>query len=331
MSELRKDPVLNRWVIISTDRGKRPTDFVEERQIAKPQFSPFASGNEHMTPPEIFAIRKDNSPPNTPGWSLRVVPNKFPALKVEGELQRRGEGLFDMMTGIGAHEVIIETPDPGKNLADLDKSAIRDVFWVYKERINDLKKDIRLKYAIVFKNHGYAAGASINHAHSQLIATPIVPKTVTEELDGAGAYYKLKERCIFCDIIRQELSDGVRMVLEEEHFAVLEPFAPRFPFETWILPKKHFSHFETIDDDQLIHLAVCMKTILQKINSALQFPAYNYVIHTAPLQENFINHYHWHIELMPKLTRVAGFEWGTGFYINHTNPEDAASYLKEIV
>jgi UDPglucose--hexose-1-phosphate uridylyltransferase len=330
MPELRKDPVMERWVIISSDRGKRPIDFVEEEEKKRTDFSPFAAGNEAMTPPEIFALRPQNTSPNSPGWSLRVVPNKYPALKVEGELNRRGEGIYDMMNGIGAHEVIIETPDSRKNLVDLEHSAIRDVFKVFKERILDLKKDIRLKYAIAFKNKGFAAGASLEHSHSQLIATPIIPKTATEELDGAQAYYQLKERCIFCDVIRQEIKDDIRVVFEEKLFVAIEPFAPRFPFETWILPKNHFSHYESIDDDHILHLAMTVKTVLQKINTALQSPPYNFLIHTAPLQEKPMTHYHWHLEFMPKLTKVAGFEWGTGFYINPTSPENAAKYLKEI-
>jgi UDPglucose--hexose-1-phosphate uridylyltransferase len=330
MPELRKDPVLDRWVIIAADRGNRPLDFIEEKEKDNNNFSPFAAGNESMTPPEIYAIRPNDSAPNSPGWTLRIIPNKYPALKVEGELNKRGEGIFDMMNGIGAHEVIIETPDPEKKLEDLDNTAVKDIFQVFKERILDLKKDIRLKYAIVFKNKGFAAGASLKHAHSQLIATPIIPKNVIEELSGSESYYELKERCIFCDIIRQEIKDNIRVVYEEELFVVIEPFAPRFPFETWVLPKKHFSHYETIDNDHLFHLAITMKTVLKKINSALQEPAYNFLIHTAPLQEKALNHYHWHLELIPRITNVAGFEWGSGFYINSTSPEDAARYLKEI-
>lgn len=330
MPELRKDPVVDRWVIIATDRGNRPIEFIEEKEKENNNFSPFTAGNEAMTPPEIYAIRPTNTARNTPGWTLRIIPNKYPALKVEGELNRRGEGIFDMMNGIGAHEVIIETPDPDKNLVDLENSAIRDVFKACKERILDLKKDIRLKYAMVFKNKGFAAGASLKHSHSQLIATPIIPKTVLEELNGSESYYQLKERCIFCDIIRQEIKDEVRVVYEEDLFVVVEPFAARFPFETWVLPKKHFSHYETIDDDHIFHLAITIKTTIQKINSALQSPAYNFLIHTAPIQEKPMNNYHWHLEFIPRLTNIAGFEWGSGFYINPTSPEDAARYLKEI-
>ncbi len=330
MPELRKDPIIGRWVIISTERGKRPSDFTFVEEKKKGGFCPFCYGNEDKTPPEIFALRPDNSPRDKPGWTLRVVPNKYPALRIEGQLNRQGAGIYDFMNGIGAHEVIIETPDHFKELATLELPAVRDVFWVFRERMRDLKQDVRLKYAMIFKNHGMSAGASLEHSHSQLIATPILPKRVIEEISGAKTYFDFKERCIFCDIIRQEIKDDIRVIYEEDYFIAIEPFAPRFPFETWILPKEHHSHYESTSDNLLEHLAVTMKTVLGKINQALNNPPYNFVIHTSPMQEQPLEHYHWHIELMPKLTRIAGFEWGTGFYINPTSPEDAAQYLKKI-
>ncbi len=330
MPELRKDPVVDRWVIISTERGRRPSDFIELVEERSDGFSPFAPGNEDMTPPEIYAIRPDGSPANTPGWTLRVVPNKYPALRVEGQLNRRGEGIYDKMNGIGAHEVIIETPNPEQNLAELELSEIENVFIAYKLRMEDLRRDIRLKYVMIFKNYGHAAGATIKHSHSQLIATPIIPKQVAEELHGAKAYHDLKERCIFCDIIRQEVKDNIRVIYEEEHFIAIEPFAARSPFETWILPKEHHSHYEQLDELTARHLAITFKAVMKKLNIALQNPPYNFVLHSAPVQEDQLSHYHWHIELIPKLTKFAGFEWGTGFFINPTSPEEAAQFLKEI-
>jgi UDPglucose--hexose-1-phosphate uridylyltransferase len=330
MPELRKDPVIGRWVIISTERGKRPSDFADAEEKKKGGFCPFCYNHEDKTPPEIFALRPDRSPRDKPGWTLRVVPNKFPALRIEGQLNRQGEGIYDKMNGVGAHEVIIETPEHFKDLANMEISGVRDVFWIFRERILDLKKDIRLKYVMIFKNHGMSAGASLEHTHSQLIATPIIPKTVVEEMEGAKVYFDYKDRCIFCDIIRQEINDGSRVVYDEEHFIAIEPYAPRFPFETWILPKEHYSHFEFISDEMLNHLAVMMKEVLGRINVALNSPPFNFVIHTFPMQDDAEESYHWHIEFMPKLTRVAGFEWGTGFHINPTSPEDAAQYLKQI-
>ncbi|MFZ0389370.1 MAG: galactose-1-phosphate uridylyltransferase [Calditrichia bacterium] len=330
MPELRKDPIIGRWVIISTERGHRPSDFVDVTNQKTGGFCPFCYGNEDKTPPEIFALRPDKSQPNRPGWTLRVVSNKYPALRIEGQLNRQGDGMYDKMNGVGAHEVIIETPEHFKDLADMDAAAITEVLQVFRSRIFDLKKDVRLKYCLVFKNHGMSAGASLEHTHSQLIATPIIPKAVLEELHGAESYFKFKERCIFCDIIRQELKDDIRVVFEEEHFIAVEPYAPRFPFETWILPKQHHSHYEDLNDTELQHLSITLKDVLGRINTALNYPPYNFVIHTSPMQEKSMEYYHWHIEFMPKLTRVAGFEWGSGFFINPTSPEDAAQYLKKI-
>ncbi|OQX91174.1 MAG: galactose-1-phosphate uridylyltransferase [candidate division Zixibacteria bacterium 4484_95] len=330
MPELRKDPIVGRWVIISTERGKRPTDFARTTKTKEPKLCPFCPSNEASTPPEIYAVRDNDSAPNTPGWSLRVIPNKFPALKIEGDLNREGEGIFDKMNGIGAHEVIIETPDHMKDLVDLELGQIEKVIWAYRERILDLKKDPRFKYILIFKNQGEAAGASLEHAHSQLIATPILPKRVIEELDGSKRYYEYKERCIYCDIIKQELKSKIRVVAYNDMYVAIEPFASRFPFETWILPRYHEANFEYIKGDAISRLADLLKTILKKLSIALNNPPYNMVIHSLPLDSQSQKEYHWHIEIIPKLTKVAGFEWGTGFYINPTIPEDAAKYLIEV-
>ena len=329
MPELRKDPIIGRWVIISSERGKRPTDFQEDKPRKKGGFCPFDPGNEHTTPPEILAYRENGTLPNTAGWSLRVVANKFPALQIEGELNKQGEGVFDKMNGIGAHEVIIETPLHDATLATLPVKAVEDMLWAYRDRILDLKKDNRLQYVLVFKNEGEAAGASLEHSHSQLIALPIVPKRVREEIDGARAYYDYKERCVFCDIIRQELNAGTRIVSENKDFVALEPFTPRFPFETWILPKRHGSRFEESKTLEFPTLADILQSTLRRLDKILNVPPYNYMLHTMPFREPENEYYHWHLEIMPKLTKVAGFEWGSGFYINPTAPEEAAKFLRE--
>lgn len=330
MPELRKDPIVGRWVIIATDRARRPTDFIRERvQIRGSGFCPFCYGNESKTPPEILAYRSDGSRPNTPGWTLRVVPNKFPALGIEGTLNRQGEGLYDKMNGIGAHEVIIETPEHRTTMAALPAAQIESVLWAYRDRILDLKKDTRFKYMLIFKNFGEAAGASLEHTHSQLIALPVVPKRVQEEVTGARDYYSYKERCLFCDMIRQEFSSGVRLVAENEKFFALCPFAPRFPFELWIVPKEHQSSFEESSRTEFQHLAALLKDMLGRLEAVLDHPAYNYIIHTSPVPDGVNDYYHWHLEIMPKLTNLAGFEWGTGFYINPTPPEEAAKFLRE--
>jgi UDPglucose--hexose-1-phosphate uridylyltransferase len=317
-------------VIISTDRAKRPMDFVRESVVIKGNsFCPFCYGNEQKTPPEILVYGRNGSGPNTPGWKVRVVPNKFPALGIEGDLDRTGEGLFDKMNGIGAHEVIIETPEHHCTLATLAEKSLEDVLWAYRDRMLDLKNDRRFRYILLFKNHGEAAGASLEHTHSQLIALPIVPKRVREEVDNAKRYFLEKERCIFCDIIRQEIEDGVRVIAENDLFLALAPYAPRFPFETWLIPKQHASSFENNQSPIYASLAKMMHNVLARLDSALARPAYNYMIHTSPIGEETNDHYHWHIELMPRLTKVAGFEWGSGFYINPTPPEESARFLRE--
>jgi len=237
--ELRKDPITGRWVIISTDRQKRPNDFRLERSAATGREQcPFCPGHEAMTPPEILAYRQNGGAANASGWDLRVVPNKYPALQVEGTIDREGEGMFDRMNGIGAHEVIIETPDHDRTLAVMSEPEIERVLWAYRERMIDLKQDHRLRYILVFKNHGAAAGATLEHPHSQLIALPIVPDFVREELEGARLHYQIKERCVFCDIVQQELRDGRRVIQENADIIALAPYAPRFAFETWLLPKR---------------------------------------------------------------------------------------------
>lgn len=333
MPELRKDPIIGRWVIISTERKNKPTDFVAEPEKRRGGFCPFCEGNEYTTPPEVLVFSEkghEDRKPNTPGWKVRVVPNKFPALKIEGKRNPTGLGMYDLMNGIGAHEVIIEDPSHEAQLADMSVKRVEDVLWAYKYRTDDLKKDTRFRYIMIFKNWGSAAGASLEHTHSQLIATPIVPKRVMEELQWSEQHFNFKERCIFCDIIRQEQRDEIRVVTENEDFISLEPFAPRFPFETWILPKKHQSHFEKTEENLFKPLAEILKETLMRLNQTLSNPPYNFIIHTTPANSPFLSYYHWHIEIMPKLTKVAGFEWGTGFYINPTPPEEAAKYLREV-
>jgi UDPglucose--hexose-1-phosphate uridylyltransferase len=333
MPELRKDPVLGRWVIISTERAKRPKDFksAPEKKKLTAKECPFCPGNEAATPPEISATRRDDSAPNTVGWTLRVIPNKFPALRIEGEIDRRGEGIYDRMNGIGAHEVIIETPEHSQDLADMDAGPFEDVIRAYQSRLLDLKKDERLRYVMIFKNFGAAAGASLEHSHSQLIATPVVPKRVMEEMDGAKRYFEYRERCIFCDIVVQETKNRKRLIAENNSFILICPFAPRFPFECWIVPRNHLSNFEDATPDQLKDLAAILKDCLMRLKKALNTPPYNYVIHTAPITVRGIDFYHYHLEIIPVLTHIAGFEWGTGFYINPTGPEDSAAYLKNII
>ena len=329
MTELRKDPIVGRWVIISTERAKRPHEFPQEPPSRHEGMCPLCPGSERMTPPEILACRQGGEP-NDPNWTLRVVSNKFPALRIEGDLGKAADGIYDRMNGIGAHEIVIESERHDVDLFDLPEKRFEDVLWAYRERLLDLKKDRRFKSVIVFKNHGSAAGASLVHSHSQLIALPVVPKRVIEEMTGCREYYRFRDRCLFCDIIVQEMEQKSRIVEEGSEFLAFAPYAPRFPFETWIVPKRHQCAYEMIEPDQMRALAAVFRRTLRRLNLALENPPFNFIIHSAPFQEGAADFFHWHVEIMPKLTKVAGFEWGSGFYINPTPPEESAKYMREL-
>ncbi|ACM19370.1 UDP-glucose--galactose-1-phosphate uridylyltransferase [Geotalea daltonii FRC-32] len=338
MSELRWDPLKLHWVIIATERGRRPRDFQAEPQEKEVASCPFCYGNEDKTPAEIFAIRP-SGPANSPGWKVRVIPNKYPVLRVEGEVKSKGYGVYDVMSGIGAHEVIIETPRHDQGLADLSPSEITDVLKAYRTRYVDLRRDFRLRYMVLFKNHGIRAGATLAHSHSQLIAVPLTPPVAATELKICREFFESKERCIFCDLINFELESGSRIVKEFPNFVTMTPYASCFPFELRLYPKKHSHDFALMDDAQLGELAIAMKDMLLRLKTVLKDPPYNFILHTAPPRQPRLGKpeywgsieydYHWHIELVPRLTQIAGFEWGTGFYINPTSPEDAAAFLRE--
>lgn len=330
MPELRKDPVVGRWVVIAPERARRPDAYLRAAPTENGTFCPFCESNESATPNEIVAYREHGSRPNGPGWRTRVIPNKFPAVQIEGQLANRGDGIYDLMNGIGAHEIIIESPRHEENIANLSVPAVREALWAYHDRLVDLKQDRRLLYGMVFKNKGRAAGASIEHTHSQLIATPFVPPAVAEELAGASRFFENRGRCIYCDMVRQELADGRRIVAETPQFVAFCPFASRFPFETWILPRRHMTHFEAVHREQVDELGMVLKLILTKLSVALEDPAYNYVLHTAPFNVDPAPHYHWHIEILPRLTQAAGFEWGSGCFINIVVPEEAAAFLRDV-
>lgn len=340
MPELRFDPIRRRWAIIATERKFRPHEFVKPQpETASLEGCPFEYGQEQATPPEILAFAEHPRQPNTPGWQVRVVSNKFPALRIEGELNRDGVGIFDRVSGIGAHEVIVETPDHHREIADRTPQEIQQTLQAWRERLVDLRRDIRIRYVLLFKNKGRDAGASLAHPHSQLIATPIIPTVVVEELNVARSHWAHKERCIFCDLIRQEKAFGDRVASETEHFILLEPFAASFPFETWILPKKHSHDFALTSDWLLLELAKVLQDFLRRIKQLLADPPYNLILHTAPSPHprpgqpeywtTIEYDYHWHLEFVPRITRIAGFEWGSGYAINPTPPEEAARFLRE--
>ena len=329
MPELRKDPIVGRWVVIATERVRRPADFARLHVARRGGPCAFCPGHESETPPEVLAYRDAAGPPDAPGWRVRVVPNKFPALRVEGDLERRGEGIYDLMNGIGAHEVVVESPDHESDLARLPVSAVVEVLRAYRDRISDLKRDDRLRSVLVFRNRGTEAGATLEHPHSQLVATPVVPLAVADELHHSRAYHDYRERCLFCNILRQEIEARARIVLETERTVAFVPFAARLPFETWLLPRRHAAAFEQSGDDELHDMAGALRAVLARLDHALGEPPYNLVLHSAPFGVGESPSYHWHLEILPRLTGLAAFELGGGFYVNPVPPEDAGRLLRD--
>ncbi len=335
MPELRKDPVIGRWVIIATERARRPGNFIQHQQniFEDPALCPFC----HNTDPEIFAVRDPGA--SFDQWKVKVVPNGTPIVSGQGKFKRRGVGVYDVMTGYGANEVVIETPEHVANMADLSVQQVEAVLHAYVQRFKELQKDANLQYVFAYKNYGEAAGSRpIGHARSQMIAVPVNPLRVKEKLVGAKQYYDYHERCLYCDLIRQELQERSRLVKETEHFIAVTPFAPRFPFEMLILPKAHCCDFADGIASQA-DLAALLKDILMRFKFGLDDCAYNYVIQTAPIRkktkdatrwETVEEDYHWHLEIVPRLARPAGFEKGSGFYICAIPPEATAEFLRQI-
>lgn len=335
MPELRRNPISKEWVIIATERQRRPSDYKHDGSGSqvRPEFDercPFCPGNEDKTPPEVLAYREGEQPANSTGWWVRVVPNLYPALRIEGDLGRRGFGPYDFMNGIGAHEVIIESPLHNKCISQVGVYQAQEIAWAYRERYLDLMRDDRFKYVLIFRNHGVEAGTSLEHPHSQLVALPFVPMGIRLEIEGSRVYLQNHDRCIHCDIIAQELHYEKRVVAQNDHFVAFEPFASKFPFETAVVPKRHNARFEDQDRPGMEAFMSITQEVLSRLRICLNDPPYNFTIHTSPFSGKDDEWYHWHLHILPRLTIAAGFEMGTGVYINVTAPEDAAQYLREV-
>jgi UDPglucose--hexose-1-phosphate uridylyltransferase len=335
MPELRRNPITKEWVIIATERQRRPSDFSHARATGpeRPSFDarcPFCPGNEEMTPPEVLAYRDTGGPPNSSGWWVRVVPNLYPALRIEGDLGRRGFGIYDYMNGIGAHEVIIETPLHNKCISQIGPHQALEVIWACRERYLDLMNDKRFKYVLVFRNHGPEAGTSLEHPHSQLVALPFVPMGIRLEIEGSKAYFQNHDRCIHCDAVSVELGYQKRVVAENDRFLAFEPYASKFPFETAVVPKTHNARFEHEDREGFAAFMAITQDVLSRLRVCLNDPPYNFTIHTSPFSGDQDDWYHWHLHILPRLTIAAGFEMGAGLYINVTAPEEAAEFLRAV-
>ena len=326
MAELRREPITKMWVVITTDHPKGPSDYLPFKPLYRIQESegpcPFCPGSEGLTPRETFSIGRDDGI-----WAVRVVPNKFPFFHIEGDFDRRPEGMYDLMEAIGAHEIVIEAPEHQQSLATFKTSQIENILQAYQERLIDLKRDHRFQQFLIIKNY---PGVYNRHPHSHLMALPVIPKRIDEEISGTLDYFQRKERCIFCDIIKEEKSRGKRVVLETAFFLVFSPFASLFPFETWIIPKGHSPDFHTIEKEERTDLAVAIQSLFRRFQRLLSDPPYSLTFHISPVQGRFHRpEFHWHIETRLRIGLREGFEWGTGFFVNPTPPENAAAYLRE--
>lgn len=330
--EFRRDPVTGRWVIVAPERSQRPMQLegAEPRHRVGKEVRPcpFCVGQERETPNEVYAIREPGTAADGPGWQLRVVPNMFPAVREALHSQPRS-GLFQSLPGSGRHEVVIESPEHLANPALLPDELFRDVFIAYRERLIAHAADPALQYVSVFKNVGAEAGASLGHCHSQLVAMPLVPDLIQQELNGSKGHFARTGQCVFCDIVKDELADGSRVVAETSNLLAVAAYAGRFSHEMWVLPKHHASRFESISDELAAELAGLMKRLVRALDVVLAEPAYNWFLHAAPLRSLELTEYHWHFEVMPRTSRPAGLEWGTGCFVNAVAPETAAEQLRK--
>ncbi|NIA11787.1 MAG: galactose-1-phosphate uridylyltransferase [Nitrospiraceae bacterium] len=343
MSELRYNYLMDTWVIVAPERERRPHEYSVHPYPSKtePTRCPFEPGKESLTPHEIYAIREPGTQPDSPGWKVRVVPNRYPALRIENSTQRKGICIYDTVGGFGAHEVVIDTPDHFKHLHNFSVEEMRNLLFVFRERMRSLYGDRRIKYVLIFKNYGREAGASLTHSHSQIIALPQIPRNVETAIEQSRRYYSEKGRCYLCDEIRFELDETLRVIYENELFVAYCPFSSAFPFEVRVAPKEHHSDFSKIDDEGLYLLSDILRFVFKKLYKALVNPSYNLFIHTSPPKRPYPERsnyfvgmesfFHWYIEILPRITVLAGFELGGGYFINPTTPETAAKFLREVL
>lgn len=325
-SEFRRSKVAERWCIIAPGRFTRPTDVSKQGE----KRCPFCPGNEEDTPkPTILQWVKDGQ------WILRVVPNKFPAVSIEAiregrTLRPEKLGVLRNLPGFGAHEVIIDTPRHGEVFADFSTEQANNLFWAFRERILDLRKDKRLQYILIFRNEGEAAGASLEHSHCQLIALPIVPPLIDNEFKIADKYFDDEGTCVYCDLIKQECAAKNQIFFENEYAVAFSPYDSRSPFEVWVLPKEHLPRYEESRPSYIRGVAEAMNQAVKRLSRALGRPAYNFYLHNGPLRDaETESHFHHHFEIVPRISKLGGFEWGTGLYINIASPEEAAKILRE--
>lgn len=335
MPEMRQDITTGKWSVIATERAKRPEmPEVKKNKVKMPEYDEkcfFCWGNEQTTPPEVYAIRPDKAPSDSSGWLVRVVENKFAAVNLNNNFMVASyAGLYPVSHACGVAEVVIETPDHSRQMSFQTLEEIERVIMAFKDRYQELSKNREIKYIQIFKNCGAIAGASLAHPHSQIIAIPVVPAEIENELNVAKAYYQNTNRCVYCDIVEKELATKERIVYEDEYFLTIIPYAARKPYEMKIIPRRHAVSFGLIKPEEIMALARALKASIYRLDFALDNPPYNWYIHTAPVGADIDTCYHWHIEILPKLSIDAGFELSTGMNINITVPEDCADFLRNI-
>jgi len=329
MPEIRQNIITRQWVIIATERARRPDQFriAEGTRKDLPDFDatcPFCPGNESMTPEETFRF------PSSGPWQVRTFPNKFAALSSEGELTRQADGLKRSISGVGVHEVIVESPAHDTSLSMMGDAEVEKVVATYLDRYHKAFADHRVEAVTLFRNHGSAAGTSLLHPHSQLIGTPVIPNAVRERLESALHYYDDNGICIFCATLQQELRDQSRLVAENKHFVAFIPYAALTPFHMWIYPRRHCASFGAITADEIASFARILRGVLRKLHLGLNDPDFNLVVRTAPRESHHVRYYHWYLSVVPRLTKAAGFELGSGMFINVSRPEESASFLRGV-
>lgn len=329
MPELRYNVITRDWVIISTERAKRPDQFKKPAASRPPRASfdpncPFCPGNEKMTPPETYLV------PGPKGWRVRVTANKFPALSSQGERTRSIQGVRRRVTGVGIHEVIVETPDHSASTALLDDAQFETLIQTYLNRFQAASADPRVEQVTIFKNHGEAAGTSLEHTHSQVIATPVITTQLRDRFFSALGHFDEYGECIFCRVLDQDLKDATRVVFETEYFVAFILYAALTPFAMLIMPRRHMACFQEMKDAEAADLARNLRRTLLKLHRGLNDPDYNFVIRTAPAENAGVKYYHWYVSIIPRLTRLAGFEMGSGMFINVSLPEENAKFLREV-
>jgi UDPglucose--hexose-1-phosphate uridylyltransferase len=332
MPELRQDPITLRWVAIATERAKRPTAFTrsEKSEVEPAAKCPFCEGHEGMTPPEVMAFRASGTAPNSPGWEFRVVPNLYPAFgPADAAPDAQSDGIYRAMRGSGIHEVLVDSPDHRRDIADFDVPKVDQIIKGYIDRYHAAAVNPFVKYVLLIVNHGREAGASLEHPHSQLFGIPLVPESIAEEFRGVVRHRLEHGECPYCAMIAHERALGSRVVYENDDFVVFAPYASRVPFESWVVPKAHGPRFQTMSEKQRRGFAEAVHVLFAKLKRGLNDPPFNFFIHTGPVRDGEVD-YHWHGELLPKLAIAAGFELGTGVMINVATPESAAEFLRGV-